>query len=314
MGVRLPGNSFFGTTHTPHRLAIARLICIMNLIFLLALDSTESPGHRVLGKLAVASLLRTFFSGDIVAFWNTAAPFFRVERRGLTEVELPAVESATSNPRSFIAEAWKWKYRVSEMLQAAAYDKVLYLDADCMALRNIDHLLEGEWDVAYQPQRHPGHFSVFSAHLSENEMAEIRKAPHARENLGINAGSFAIRGSIFREVMAEYERIDNRELRQPSRFGEQGAWNRLVRDIKAGVTSQGIPLAEPLRGLRVRPFEAGEILFPIEHDTNYLVYKDAAIVHALGLSLRDKMRFLFGLYMGTFFHDDHGTLLDVLET
>ncbi len=300
----------------------------------------------MLGKLLASSLLRTFFDGDVVVFRNSAAAYFQVERRGLAEVEVEGpsgkfeLNSSSSRKQggSFAVEAWNWKYRARKELDVRGYDKVMYVDADCLALRNVDHLLEGDWDIAYQPQAHAVHYNVFNAFLTKEEMAESarvagrekgRLAPSEADEAndssgraaptplgawrGINAGTFAVRSGIFHEVMDEYERIDATKPLRDGKFHEQGAWNRLIRDVRSGHSALGGELPAPLRGLKIKPFESGEIMFPIEHETNYATYKDACMVHALGLGLKDKMRFLFGLYMGTFFFDENGMMLNLLE-
>jgi hypothetical protein len=310
-----------------------------NLVYTLALEQAGAPGHRMLGKLLASSLLRTFFDGDVVVFRNRSAAYFQVERRGLAEVEIegPTAAGAASDRAedhpSFAREAWNWKYRARKELDVRGYDKVMYVDADCLALRNVDHLLEGDWDIAYQPQAHAVHHNVFNAFLTAEEMAESKRVAAMRRGVppclddeefhegrgvpplwrGINAGTFAVRSGIFHEVMDEYERIDSKKPLRDGKFHEQGAWNRLIRDVRSGNAALGGELPAPLRGLRVKPFEAGEIMFPIEHETNYATYKDCCMVHALGLGLKDKMRFLFGLYMGTFFFDENGMMLNLLE-
>ncbi len=61
-----------------------------------------------------SSLLKTFFTGDIVVFRNSPAPMFLVERKGLEEVyfETPAMHSQEG-----AEEAWCWKYRVAELIE-----------------------------------------------------------------------------------------------------------------------------------------------------------------------------------------------------
>jgi lipopolysaccharide biosynthesis glycosyltransferase len=99
--------------------------------------------------MLVSSLLRTFFTGDIVVFRNTENPLFLVERKGLEEVY---VETPLIVGRAGWDTAMSWKYKVAEMLDVRGYDKVLFLDSDFLSLRNVDHLLEGDWDIAYQVQ------------------------------------------------------------------------------------------------------------------------------------------------------------------
>ena len=76
-----------------------------------------------------------------------------MERKGLEEVylETPAMSGMAGAER-----AWCWKYKVAELIEnPEQYDKILFLDCDSLALRNIDHLLEGDWDIRYQPPAGP---------------------------------------------------------------------------------------------------------------------------------------------------------------
>ncbi len=47
-----------------------------NLIYTIAFDSPNTEGYRFLGKMLASSLLRTFFTGDVVVFRNTPMPLF----------------------------------------------------------------------------------------------------------------------------------------------------------------------------------------------------------------------------------------------
>ena len=85
-----------------------------NLVYTIAFDAPQSEGYRFLGKMLCSSLLKTFFTGDIVVFRNSPAPMFLVERKGLEEVyfETPAMHSQEG-----AEEAWCWKYRVAELIE-----------------------------------------------------------------------------------------------------------------------------------------------------------------------------------------------------
>lgn len=118
-----------------------------HLAYTVAVDPPGSGGHRTMAKLLGLSLARTLFTGDFLIFRNTPEPIFLVERKGIEEIyiETPKLEGHEN-----AEEAWCWKYRVREQVQewldrAAAvgtpYDKVLFLDADSLVLRNLDHLL-----------------------------------------------------------------------------------------------------------------------------------------------------------------------------
>lgn len=139
-------------------------------------------------------------------FRNSPAPLFLVERKGLDEVFLETPDMYGQERASF---AWCWKYRVAPLIEnPEQYDKILFVDCDSLALRNIDHLLEGEWDIRYQPERgKPMNGKSFNAFLTEEEMAV------AASRDGANSGTLAVRGSIFHEVMEEWQAIDAGDVR-----------------------------------------------------------------------------------------------------
>ena len=86
-----------------------------NLVYTVAFDSPDSESYRFLGKMLASSLVRTFFTGDIIVFRNSASPLFLVERKGLEEVylETPAMSGQAGAER-----AWCWKYKVAELIEA----------------------------------------------------------------------------------------------------------------------------------------------------------------------------------------------------
>lgn len=269
-----------------------------HLAYVVAFDPPGSPGHRMMGKMLASSLLRTYFDGDIIVFRNSPEPLFRVQRVGLEEFYIPTPEVRGLEGAEY---SWCWKYKVREVIDASRHDKVLFLDADCLVLRNIDHLLEGPWDIAFQPELALNIDSPqFSCFLTDGEKATLKRP-------GVNSGTLAVRGAIFQEAMAEWERIDMSEPPQPRGCSDQGSWNRLLLDH----TTAGLnPREAKWRAVR---FERGEVQFPIYLDPKWSDYKHAAIVHCLGGDTRDKLRFMFGLYMGTFFFDDSSTLVNLLE-
>lgn len=191
-------------------------------------------------------------------------------------------------------------------IDASRYDKVLFLDADCLALRNVEHLLEGDWDMAFQPERGLNvDLPQFSCFLTDEERTTLKRP-------GVNSGTLAVRGAIFDEVMAMWERIDEAEPPQLRTCSDQGSWNRLLLDAEAARLhgrkgGYGVP------SWRAVPFERGEVQFPIYLDSKYQDYADAALVHCLGGDTRQKLKFMFGLYMATFFYDDNLTLLNLME-
>ena len=305
-----------------------------HLAYTVAFDPPGSPGHSSMAKMLVSSLLRTYFGGDIIVFRNSPEPPFRVERKGLEEIY---IETPQLGGLVGAEDAWCWKYRVREYIDAEKYDKILFLDADCLALRNLDHLLEGDWDLAYQTEKGLNiSLPQFSAFMTDEEVATLQRN-------GINSGHLAVRGAIYQEVMAEWERIDTGPVLQGRGCMDQGSWNRLVLDAETarkrqwgvGVSpacgdngelilsesanfereQRSVALAgeTPTPPWKTVHFERGEIQFPMYLDPKVSDYRDSALVHCLGGDTRQKLQFMFGLYMSTFFYDDTSVMVNLLE-
>jgi len=175
-------------------------------------------------------------------------------------------------------ETVKWKYRVREQLGVRGVGKVLFLDCDCLALRSLNELMIGSWDIYTAPE--PGRITEppFNGYLTGAEMESLRAAP------GLNSGTFGVRASRYQEVMAAWEEIDARKPLRGVKNRNQQSWNRLILDTP----------------LRCRHFARGEVQFPFLHRAHYLDYRRAALVHAADRSAEEKLGFLFGLWMDVF--------------
>ena len=262
-----------------------------HLAYTIALDHPPGAvGHRTMAKFLVLSLLRTRFSGDIVVFKNTRTPLFMVPRAGVREV---FIEAGPPQDEDFWDHAQSWKFRVRHELKVEGYDKVLFLDADCLALRSLDPLLEGDWDVAVYPE--PGSRAGelwFNCFIPDEEAAGLTCE-------GINGGTLAVRAERYHEVMAEWERVHFGPAPRPRFFADQAALTRLVIDT----------------GLRTRRFTRTEITTPFAYDPRAEDYLRSRLVHLAGTVHFDlKLRFMFGLYMSTFFFDEQTTLMHILDS
>ncbi len=295
-----------------------------NLVYTVCFDAPGSESYRFLGKMLASSLVRTFFTGDIVVFRNSPAPLYLVERKGLEEVFLETPDMYGQERASF---AWCWKYRVAPLIEnPEQYDKILFLDCDSLALRNIDHLLDGDWDIRYQPERgKPGNGRSFNAFLTDEEMVI------AGTRDGANSGTLAVRGSIFHEVMQEWEQIDITDPVRDSGFRDQASWNALLlrrgnppaaalgeTAAKVHLPAQASPhLSAPtqdgLHRWKTEPFPAGEVQFPGYLDPHYVSYSKAALTHNIMPDTKEKVEFTFGLYMRTFYCDPTGLFFSILE-
>jgi hypothetical protein len=274
-----------------------------NLIYTVAFDPPGWRGSRTMAKLLCTSLLRQFWSGEIVVFRNFPEPLFPVERKGLEEVyvETPEVGEGNGAGERCLKAALEYRFRAAEMLDVSRYEWMAYLDADCLALRNLDHLFAGEANILVQPEpgRKMADSHVFNGYIGHDEtLSPKRNAWLAATGDGINAGTFAVRAERYTEVMAGWTEIFESPPARHSDMRDQTAWNRLLLDTD----------------LRVKSFERGEIMFPFHLDKGFLDYKQAALLHFVGGEQRDKIDLAFALHLMKTYGDAGGLFLDLLES
>ena len=272
-------------TFTPNRL----------LAYTVAFDPPESGSYRQMARMLAASAARTYLGGDLYIIRNTEEPLFRVERVGMEEVYIPT-SVLEPLPLDELGRAWRFDARrVFPPDELSRYDAVMFVDADCLVLRNLDHLFDGsDWDILYQPE--PGR-SIRDP-VSTGYPTDEEREP---SQLGINAGTWVVRSEIYHDVMAAAADIMAANTQRDLRGCSQAAWSRLILD------------AEAKHGWRAKPFESHEIQFPLHLDLDWRRYKDAAILHCVGAETLEKIQFMFGMYMQTFFHDLKGTMVTLLD-
>ena len=246
-----------------------------NLCYTIALDRPGDDMHWRMARLLVTSLLRTGWHGLITVFTSSLQPVLPVGHPNVREI--PVAPDFTQPWHRLVS----WKYRLRDQLDLTGIAKVLFLDCDCLVLRNINHLMFGSWDIYTAPE--PGRIvePPFNGYLTDAEIAALKDRP------GLNSGNIGIRASRFIEVMTEWERIDASEPIRSSKNRNQHSWNRLVLDTS----------------LRHRPFATDEIQFPFLHRAVYTDYRRAAVVHAADRSPEEKLSLLYGLWMETFGRD-----------
>jgi hypothetical protein len=263
-----------------------------NLAYTIAFDPPGHGGTRQMVKMLAASMARTYFEGDLVIFRNSPQPIFLVQRQGIEEIYIETPGLAGQELAN-LAMAWKPKAR--EFLPVERYGKVLFLDADSICLRNVDHLLTGEdWDIRYQPETGRSVADdVFNGYLPA-----VKGSTGLTLRDGINSGTWAVRADCYRAVMEEWERIMARKMTVESIWREQGAWNRLLFNALSG---------EKGKAWRCQMFEAHEVQFPLHLDKEWHRYRDAAILHCMGGRTVEKLEFMYGVFMQKFFFDEKMT-------
>lgn len=276
----------------------------MNLIYTVAYDLPGWRGSRTMSKLLCSSLLRGFWSGEILVIRNFAQPLFPVERKGLSEIyiETPDFGTGEEAGKRCLKAALESRFLAGQWItNPEQYDWICYLDADCLALRDVEHLFAGDADLLVQPERGRNVFSdmVFNGYLEGGAggvSARGRNSWLGRD--GINAGTFAVRGNKFEEVMQEWKRIHDSQPVRHKEFRDQTAFNKLLLETE----------------LRVKPFERGEIMFPFHLDKGFLDYRDAALLHFVGGKQKDKIDLSFALHMMRTYGEEGGLFLDLLES
>jgi hypothetical protein len=274
-----------------------------NLIYTVAFDPPGWRGGRTMAKLLCSSLLRQFWSGEIVVFRNSPQPLFPVERKGLEEVfvETPEVGQGKGAGERCLKAALEYRFRAAEMLDPSRYEWMAYVDADCLALRNLDHLFAGGADILVQPEagRNMMHSHVFNGYFPPDEPLQ----PNRNQWLlatgdGVNAGTLAVRARHYFAVMEQWREIFESTPPRHSEMRDQTAWNRFLFETE----------------LRARPFERGEIMFPFHLDKGFLDYKQAALLHFVGGAQSDKIDLAFALHLMRTYGDTGGLFLDLLES
>ncbi len=261
------------------------------LTYIIAIDTKSHPARNyLLAKMLVSSLLRTYLLGEIIVFRISEAPLFKVERKGVEEYYL----KQTGSPYAL-------KYQLREYIHSLLYphagvdkpvfEKVLFLDCDMLALRGIDHLLEGsDWDILWTPEPRAKVVDRYhNAYIEDVELTNLGAVP------GANSGSWAVKAEHYFSLMEEWERVDTSPPLRAKRGSDQPAWNRVLLDTK----------------LRKKKFEKDEIMFPTLGDSHQRC-EDAALIHVPGSPER-KLRCLAGYFYGRYFADEAGIFLNILE-
>ena len=192
-----------------------------NLIYTIAFDSPGRPFHETMAKLLVSSIFRTGFSGDVLILTNSPHRLFENRRRILSEMSFD-----TSNvvQGGLGAEAQRFKFGARKFINAKKYDKIMFVDCDCLCMNNPDRMLTGDEDIAYAQETFTKiNESVNNAYLDDDEMQRL-------DSPGINSGVWWVRAKHFGKVLTEWERINARQPCREKCCGEQPAWVRFLLD------------------------------------------------------------------------------------
>lgn len=279
-----------------------------NLVYTVAYDLPGERTSRIMAKLLCCSLFRSLWNGSVFVFHNSPHLILPVSRPKLTEIYIDdseyvddAADKDADPAKVALHRALRARFELAARIEnPEQYDWIIYLDADCLVFRDIEHLLRDDADIIVQPEsgRSLLKEAAFNGYLNDGDPKDIPSSNSWLGRDGINAGTFAIRGALFHQFVADWRRIFESPPDRHVRFRDQTSFNKLLLNTD----------------LRVKPFEKGEIVFPFHLNPNFLDYRHGAVLHFVGGKQNDKIGLAFALYMMMSFGEERGIFLDLIET
>ena len=260
-----------------------------NLIYTIAFDPPNEPYHQMMAKMLVSSIFRTGFTGDVLILTNSEHRVYEHGRQNLEEVSLDSTRIA---PAVMGREIFNLKYRSRHFVPAARYEKVMFVDCDCLFLKNPDEMLAEDVDIMFSEEPWGRITDMFcNAYLTEREMQTL-VAP------AVNSGVWWIAGHCFQEVLTEWERIDARPYVRGGGCPDQQSWTRLLLDTP----------------LRTKPFRYDvDVRYPIVESRTAPAFSEAALLHYLSAKRTRKVSHMFGDYMRHFHAETAPGLLHFID-
>ncbi|HEY3876186.1 MAG TPA: hypothetical protein VGM92_11975, partial [Candidatus Kapabacteria bacterium] len=175
------------------------------LIYTIAIDSPRETHHQLMAKILINSIIRSSFSGEVLAFTNARHRLYECGRRRVREISL---DFEGENARDVESFAKTFKYRARAYMNAKRYDRVMFVDCDCLFLANPASLFASEADLMYSEETWSSLKGDWHrGYLTDEEM----QAPHSP---GINSGVWWVRGECYDELMIEWEGVKSGIERQ----------------------------------------------------------------------------------------------------
>jgi hypothetical protein len=260
-----------------------RQIVMRVMIYTVAVDN---PGERIywhLAKLLVSSLCRSGNSFQIRVFHNGTDPMFPLGRPNVQEF---LIESSAKTNTS-IENRWALKAKLGRSLcDDSDWEKILFLDADCLVTGSLDTFLSGDWEIACVHETGQPIQSVqFNALLTPTESTTLQIE-------GVNSGVLGVNRRIAQHFFEAWEKIDRLIADNHVFCRDQAALNRTLLDNHY--------LIKDCRDMVSAPYHTGFVA-------------RAPITHWVGLSNKDKLPPSFGKFMETYFLDEKLTLFNLLE-
>lgn len=266
------------------------------LIYTVAYDNKDSRVYQGLAKLLASSIIRSGFTGEMVVFHNGEEPLFKSRREGLFEmgVDLPEDPGTITEDTVLTVPEQRWalKHRVSSiLLEEFSWDRLLFIDADCLVVGPLGPVFEGDFELAvYREPRQPMTRLSFNCFLTEEEMSGLNVE-------GINSGIFCMDRSVAPDFFSSWEEASARKEQRTRACTDQAALNRVVLD----------------KGYRLKEF-GNLVSMPYHTDMGRCAESGKSIIHWIGLTGYGKLQASFGKYMEKYLFDPSLTLFNLMET
>ena len=252
------------------------------LIIIPSLSKKYHPNLVTECKCFAASLMRCLFTGSINIFHNHAIPLFKVERKQVTEapVENPISGSEEAEERRASRE---FLFNLCSQIKPEPRQWVIVADPAGIALRNIDHLIPPDLSGPYAPPE----ADFLWARVNEGG---------SRPRDAAGPGLWAVRGEFLPLVLERWKEAWEAEP-EAGMEDERRIWSDVVRSLP----------------IRKKAFERGEVLCPAVGAVDWKALCSAAYVSIPDWPETERWKFLQALYFGTYFGDETGMMVNVLE-
>ena len=248
-----------------------------NLIYTVAFDAPDAPPfHQMMAKMLVSSILRTGFQGDVLILTNAPTRIFEYRRPRVSEMSF---DTGKLGAYALREEAQRFKFGAHRYVKAKAYEKIMFVDCDCLFMNSPDALFQPEADLAYCEEIYTWITGdMNNAYLTEKEMKKLDRP-------AINSGVWWIRREHFKEVLTEWQRIDQSSPLREKWSGDQPAFVRLILDT-------------PLQTIAFKYRQ--DVGFPFVEKKCLHELDDAVVLHFCAQPTPKKLAHLYGTYMGRF--------------
>lgn len=252
-----------------------------SILILAALRRRESQ-NPLRYRITIASFLRSLFTGDVVVPHAGEKPLFKVERARLTEVPIKfdeferAEEIGGRAPRDYLLN-------LCTQIRPEPRQWVIIADPAGIALRNIDHLIPPDLPGPYAPPE----VDFLWARVNEGGSGP-------RDEAG--PGLWAVRGEFLPLVLERWKEAWEAEPNAGIE-DERRIWSDVVRKLP----------------IRKKAFERGEVICPSVGAVDWKALCSAAYVSIPDWPETERWKFLQALYFMTYFGDETGMMVNVLE-